>query len=411
MDSSVVPHERAVMDAVIALWRSSPSSENYSLKKLHEAVKDRNNDWSLSEKRMKSILKKFNLLPNPTPESLVYANEITSKESPAFNLPEKVKLVMTSKRGKGLFAKANIKKGETLWKEWPLFLVPPLAHLDLIKRGNACTFCGQLVRRLRTGISVLSGEDCKMCPEVWCSKVCKSKNQKLHGMTKHENARTALKVNPQAYSAVLDYAVKEQWNALYAITLITASIIADESGVQQQQFEALASVSQRVRSRIASSSGSATNSSFLKSQHEQLWEEGYDLYKNVFPSMSQEPTCTLESFLVKLGAYNINNLDSSIFLIQSHLNHNCEPNVEVITGEIRRDTAIEVVASRSISSGEEITTTYVNPLHSFAVRQNELRINWGFLCKCKRCKNELVNQHDNSPPSTVQETKSVHFES
>ncbi|PSK37784.1 5-formyltetrahydrofolate cyclo-ligase [Candidozyma pseudohaemuli] len=173
----------------------------------------------------------------------------------------------------------------------------------------------------------------------------KQSNQKLHGMTKHENARTALKVNPQAYSAVLDYAVKEQWNALYAITLITASIIADESGVQQQQFEALASVSQRVRSRIASSSGSATNSSFLKSQHEQLWEEGYDLYKNVFPSMSQEPTCTLESFLVKLGAYNINNLDSSIFLIQSHLNHNCEPNVEVITGEIRRDTAIEVVAT------------------------------------------------------------------
>lgn len=415
MDSAVIPHERTVMDYVIHMWNTDRSTESLSMKKLHDAVKKKNPDWSLSEKRLRSILKKFNLLPNPVSECLTYANEISSLESPMLSLPPKVKLVMTAKRGKGLFAKANIEKGEVLWKEWPLFMIPPLALADLIKKGNACTFCGQLVRRLRTGVSVISGEECRICPEVWCSKICKSKNQKLHGMMKHENSRTLSKINPKAFCDLMDYAVSEQWNALYAVSLITATMIADDTGLKRKQFEALARVSQRIRSKVATAAGgsASTNSSFFEGQHEQLWEEGFIHFKNCFPIFSQEPTCTLENFLCMLGAYNINNLDSSIFLIQSHLNHNCEPNTEVETGELRKDCAIQVVALRAISSGEEITTTYVNPLHSFNHRQNALRINWGFICKCKRCKDELAgfkNQLNGCLEGLSHENKTVHFE-
>lgn len=414
MDSAVVPHERSVMDFVIHMWKTDPTSESLSMKKSHDEVKKKNPDWTLSEKRFRSILKKFNLLPNPVPESLTYASEITSFESPKLSLPPKVKLIMTAKRGKGLFAKANIEKGEVLWKEWPLFMVPPLALADLIKKGNACTLCGQLVRRLRTGASVISGEECRICPEVWCSKVCKSNNQKLHGMLKHENSRTLSKINPQAFDGLMDYAVSEQWNALYAITLITATMLADDTGLKKKQFEALAKVSQRVRSKVATAAGgsASTNSSFFESQHEQLWDEGFKHFTNCFPALSQEPSCTFENFLYMLGAYNINNLDSSIFLIQSHLNHNCEPNTEVETGELRKDCAIKVVACRPISSGEEITTTYVNPLHSLNHRQNALRINWGFICKCKRCKDELRGSNDqpDGRSKALSENKTVHFE-
>ena len=76
-----------------------------------------------------------------------------------------------------------------------------------------------------------------------------------------------------------------------------------------------------------------------------------------------------------MGTYNINNLDSNVFLIQSHLNHNCSPNTSVET-EMQRTDGLKVFAARDIKSGEELTTTYVNPSHTVHQRQRELRVNW-----------------------------------
>lgn len=415
MESVIVPHERAVMDSVIQTWKLDPVSEGFGVKRLLEEIKRQNGDWSLSEKRLKSILKKFNLLPG-TESEVTYAKDITSLETPGLILPEKIKLTMTSKRGKGLFAKLNISEGEVIWEEEPLFLVPPLAHVELIRKGNACSFCGQLVRRLRAGVSVLSGEQCKMCPEVWCSKACKSKNQRLHNLMKHEVSKIPLesrKVIPGALVSLLDYSLKEQWNALYAITVITGEIVADESGMKKEKFDALARVSQKTRTRASANGSVSSDSSFLDGQHEQLWEEGHELFLNVFPKLRLVSDYSFENFLFMLGAYNINNLDSSIFLIQSHLNHNCEPNTDVNTGEARSDTLIKVKASRPIRAGEEITTTYVNPTHVLQERREELRVNWGFLCKCKRCKDESKSvssaAQENRPSERKADTKSVHF--
>lgn len=89
-----------------------------------------------------------------------------------------------------------------------------------------------------------------------------------------------------------------------------------------------------------------------------------------------------------MGTYNINNLDSNVFLIQSHLNHNCSPNTSVET-EMQRTDGLKVFAARDIKSGEELTTTYVNPSHTVHQRQRELRVNWGFVCGCAKCKEDL----------------------
>ncbi|KAK8441144.1 5-formyltetrahydrofolate cyclo-ligase [Candidozyma auris] len=161
-------------------------------------------------------------------------------------------------------------------------------------------------------------------------------------------------------ASLCNYSIKEQWNALYAITLIVAEILLDESGLKGRQFKALARVSQRTRAKAEVNNhaiGFSQSSSFFSEQQERVWEEGYSYFIKVFPLSNSDVDFSLDNFLLMLGSYNINNLDCSIYATQSHLNHNCEPNTEVDSGETRGSFGIKVLSSRFISAGEELTTT------------------------------------------------------
>lgn len=140
----VVPHERQVVDAIIAIWKEDPTTESLGIPKLHAIVKNKYPNWSVSEKRVKTLLKKFGLTPNTNTEQFTYASDITSEDTPHIQLPAKIQIVMTSKRGKGLYAKHKIAKGELIWEETPLFFIPPLANINLVKTGKACSHCGKL---------------------------------------------------------------------------------------------------------------------------------------------------------------------------------------------------------------------------------------------------------------------------
>ncbi|OBA19566.1 SET domain-containing protein [Metschnikowia bicuspidata var. bicuspidata NRRL YB-4993] len=396
--SPMVPHERQVVDAVIALWKEDSSTESLGAGRLHALVKARHPNWTLSEKRMKTLLKNFGLSPSVDSAPFTYASDITSQVTPDATLPEKVNLVMTSKRGKGLYAKKPIANGELIWEETPLFLVPLLAHYELILLGKACTNCGKMGNdpsRALSRTSVLQGLDCNTCPEIWCSLTCKVANQVVHSSLKHGGRATRRLINPEAFHALTEYCVKEQWNALYAITLIYAQCLLDKTGVKAKQFKAMARVSQKVRYKALNSSAGAFDSLqggalFVEEQQEKLWEEGFNLFANVFPSASPQEL-HYDEFLHMMGTYNINNLDSSVFLIQSHLNHVCDPNTSVDTS-VKKYEGLRVHAARDIKVGEELTTTYVNPSHTVQQRQRELRVNWGFLCKCPKCKDDLKTQ-------------------
>lgn len=400
VDSATVPHERQVVEAVISIWKEDPSTESLGIAKLHSIVKQRHANWSLSEKRVKSLLKKFGLSPNSENEQYSYAKDITSEKTPGLTLPDSVNLVMTSKRGKGLFARMNILKGEVIWEEAPLFLVPLLAHAELINSGRACAYCGKLVNepsRTLAGLSVLRGLDCNICQEIWCSLQCKNLNTLKHAATKHGSRATRKIIDVEAYERLVHYCIKEQWNALYSITEIFADILLDKDGLKEEQFKAMARVSQKVRYKALSSSAGAFDSlqggaMFVEEQQELLWEKGYDLFCEVFPTASESKSITFDEFLFMLGTYNINNLDSSVYLIQSHMNHNCGPNTSVETS-VKRSEGLKVVAKSDIKVGEELTTSYVNPGHAIKQRQRELRVNWGFLCKCSKCKADLSEQH------------------
>ncbi|QBM90564.1 hypothetical protein METSCH_F01450 [Metschnikowia aff. pulcherrima] len=397
-EESIVPHERQVVDAVIALWKEDTSTESLGAAKLYAIVKQKHPKWTFSEKRLKTLLKKFGLLPTADTSQFTYANEITSQATPDITLPAKVDLVMTSKRGKCLYAKKPISKGELIWEETPLFLVPLLAHYELILSGKACTNCGKMGNdnsRAMSGMSVLRGLDCNTCPEIWCSQTCKLTNQVTHSSLKHGGRATRRIINPEAFHKLTEYCVKEQWNALYAITLIYAECLLDKTGVKGKQFRAMARVSQKVRYKALNSSAGAFDTMqggalFVEEQQEKLWEEGFKLFADVFPSVPPQDL-HYDEFLFLMGTYNINNLDSSVFLTQSHLNHNCDPNTSVETS-FKKYEGLKVYAARDIRGGEELTTTYVNPSHTVQQRQRELRVNWGFSCKCQKCKDDLNTQ-------------------
>lgn len=409
-DPTVVPHERQVVEAVIALWKEDALTESLGASKLHALVKKKHPTWQLSEKRVKSLLKQYGLLASGDQTPFSYAKDITSQPTPHITLPDNVLLVMTAKRGKGLYAKRDIAEGTLLWEEKPLFLVPLLAHYQLIVSGKACTHCGKLGNATsKAGETVLRGLDCNVCAEIWCTLKCKSLDQALHSSLKHGTRATAKVVDALAFSKLTEFCISEQWNALYAIAMIYAFIILDKLGVKGEQFLAMARVSQKTRYKALNSSAGAFDSMqggalFVEEQQEQLWKQGYMYFTNAFPKAAE--TVSMDEFLYLMGTYNINNLDLSIFLLQSHLNHNCAPNCDVETA-VQKYDGLKVRAARDIKAGEELTTSYVNPAHTVQQRQRELRVNWGFVCKCQKCKDDQQTQQRRKSSAAVQQKEKI----
>lgn len=391
----VVPHERQIVDNVIKLWKEDSANEDLGVSKLHALVKENNPNWSLSEKRLKTVLKSFNLLNSA--QQFTYANEITSKETPNLTLPKNVRLQFTKNRGKGLYSTNSLKEGELIWEEkTPLFFIPPLDRLNIIANSKACTYCGSLISTNNSSRSVLKGLDCNVCKDVWCSQFCK-KTDKIHQLLKHNvyhDDTTKKSSKKQIISSnwikYETFCHDNKWNAAFAVGLIHAYCINDKSGVLSKQFDAMAKVRQDIRYKAIDSSGigaSFDNSNngggalFVKEQQVSLWKQGHEMFNSIFP-LNQ---VSYEEYLTFLGTYNINNIDSSLFLTQSHLNHNCDPNVRVVFGDKKTD-GIKVYAKREIRANEELTTSYVNPSHSLNQRLRELRVNWGFICNCNKCK-------------------------
>lgn len=411
LDDNLVPGPRQVVDDIIAIWKEDPSTELMGGAKLHALVKKRHPNWQLLEKRTKGLLKEFGLSNNAT-EPVSYAKEIKAHPTPSdIEIPPLVRVTMTLKRGKGLFARKAIKKGEELWLESPLFFVPPLQNVQLMKMGQCCAYCGRNIET-KTKDVIAKNLDCELCPMVWCLEKCKKANT-LHSNLYHLSGKRL--VDGEAFMQLEEYCLAELWNALYAIAMIQAQITMERKpgpGVltKRQLFDLLALVGQDVRYKALNLGGGAFDlmsggALFVEEQQETLWKLAYTRFAKVFPRLEG---FDYQLFLQMLGTYNINNVDSNVFMLQLHMNHNCEPNVDVDSHSTDRTAAISVKAARDIRAGEELTTTYVNPSHTVHQRQRELRVNWGFVCGCERCKREKQEaQRRQSQSQSVQSKEDV----
>lgn len=108
-------------------------------------------------------------------------------------------------------------------------------------------------------------------------------------------------------------------------------------------------------------------------------------------------------------------LGFALFLKASSVNHGCSPNASirythVDDRNLRKDSqidllnasVIEIVPTRSIAAGEEITISYGPSygIHSYNARHEFLMTQYLFYCRCKACEDELQSQPLNAESKT-----------
>ena len=96
-----------------------------------------------------------------------------------------------------------------------------------------------------------------------------------------------------------------------------------------------------------------------------------------------------DTFLEYLGKFNINNQSGGMYLVQSHMNHSCIPNVAIEYGNTKAQYRIVVRALRDIKKGDQLCETYVNPRWNKETRVNYLDKTYMFKCKCERCEKDI----------------------
>jgi len=108
-----------------------------------------------------------------------------------------------------------------------------------------------------------------------------------------------------------------------------------------------------------------------------------------------EATETLEEIYnrieARVGPFQVCD-GSAMFVRQSAMNHSCDPST--VATYPANNACVEIVATRMIPEGEEITMCYVEGLQEEDVpteqRQAELRGYYLFSCACRRCKDDVA---------------------
>ena len=78
---------------------------------------------------------------------------------------------------------------------------------------------------------------------------------------------------------------------------------------------------------------------------------------------------------------------AALFSLTARLNHSCQPNAQ-LEAQVFVDCHVDVVATRPISVGEEITISYLGPVRPSSTstrRRRELRAKYLFDCQCSLC--------------------------
>ncbi|KAJ8100310.1 hypothetical protein POJ06DRAFT_101439 [Lipomyces tetrasporus] len=400
------PTEDEVVQFVLGIKKSEPE---LGIARLHARIKSDEPTWALSVNRLRSILRSHSLTntsltATSNDSGMAIADEFRDRlyisqtvSSPVSNLtlPTGIEVFTSRSRGKGLQVSStlpeSIPEGAMLWTEPALVLIPPISLVGLIPTGKACSYCSRPLVSMSSLIA-----SCSTCSGRWCSSRCR-KLDKIHKYIRHGKYTSE-------WIAIEQFAVENEWSAFYQYAYTLAASIFDDQ--DEGQFSkhfvrdgvaGLAKIRQDIRQKADPQHGKAM---FMGEQLEMMWEAGYKVLCKFFSHLSAP---SYEEYLSGIGMVNINNLDGSIYLLQSHLNHSCEPSVDVkIVG---RTAGVKVTAKRQLYPGEELTTTYVDLKKDVMFRRQKLLEGWGFWCTCPRCMREQDGtledgQRENKSPSS-----------
>ncbi|KAK9480923.1 hypothetical protein V1514DRAFT_323781 [Lipomyces japonicus] len=388
------PTEQDVTRSVNIIKQADP---NLGIAKVHVKVKDLHPSWALSLARLKAIVKSSSSSSSGAntnvPESVrqrLYVHKTRSSPVADLDLPDTVAVVVTADKGKTLTATHAVPAGMQLWTEQALVTIPPAQSIPGMQSGRACSYCGRPCATTTTATAA-----CDSCNGRWCTIRCK-KLDRLHRHVRHGNYQAA-------WRAVEQFAVAEQWAAFHRLATCLAwrSLASGDGDLIGRGLDGMATIRQDERQRIADPMYSSNM--FAGEQFEIMWQAGYELLATFLQKVNDDDinnkkkkekekdgkdnnTFTYEQYMEGIGMVNLNNLDGNLYLVQSHLNHSCEPNLDVKV--LGPTVGIRVNAKRAIAAGEELTTTYVDPSKSLPDRRQQLLESWGFWCTCARCVRE-----------------------
>ncbi|KAI0673183.1 SET domain-containing protein [Trametes maxima] len=404
MAQSISPAEEDLKSALLALKSTNPT---LGISKIHALLLSSHPEWTVSEKRTRKVLQSVGLVQNANagapglfyPSSRVIEGLDVAKWTPKAEVRYFGKV-----KGKGLVATAPIAEGETIWKEDPFALAPEWNLYDLQTSGHACGHCSTPLTTSPLIVPCSASAAATPCPVRFCSRLCLSRAGRTHPLLC--TAR-----NP-ASAALLHFARRNEWMGLHALAQVTARVLL----TYNQDDKAFEEDWDVVRSLAQLGMEERAKGGWLNAEPDRaMWKKAHKLYLQAFqePSteaekkrlakllkkpLKQEISESLfgyDAFLRGLGRMSLNlEAHGGLYVLHSHLNHSCTPNVSVRHLDQRTALSrITVLSRRDIAPGEELFITYVNPELPLEQRRRQL-MEWGFgKCVCERCVREEAERN------------------
>ncbi|KAK2904381.1 histone-lysine N-trimethyltransferase SMYD5 [Channa argus] len=354
-------------------------------------------------------------------------------------------------KGKGVFAKRSIKKGDTIFIERPIVSAQFL--WNALYKYKACEYClraletaEQNARRLsgNPGLSLPHPELCRVRPElhqpcpqcqvIYCSSECRqaaadqyhrvlclgpSREDPDHPINKLQDAWRTMHYPPETSSIMLMTRMvamvkqakdKAQWQKLFSHFCsrtaneeeeIAHKLLGDQFKGQLALLNSLfrAALYDEHLSRWFVPEGFrslfalvGTNGQGIGTSSLSQWVHACDALE--LPAQQREQ---LDSFIDQLykdieketGEF-LNCEGSGLFLLQSSCNHSCIPNAEASFPN--NNFLLHLSALSDINPGEEICISYLDCCQldrSRHSRHKILRANYLFVCSCPKCISQM----------------------
>ncbi|KAG0558058.1 hypothetical protein KC19_10G001400 [Ceratodon purpureus] len=283
----------------------------------------------------------------------------------------------TANAGRGVFAVRDIDLGELIHTADPVVAHPSLASLH-----KACYFCLKGIRRSVSYTESAVAASATEGSPTFCSSTCEESAQvfyateqqvdwsEFHEYCSNYGVRFPLIAKRLACMVISSGTSPNSLDILSHVNL-SNGIPADWITERKLLYKAL-------RSKAAGS----LNLSFLTDD----WYVGVlaRLHINAFriERVDQDDS---EDILAAAAASILGEsiLGSAVYVLPSMYNHDCDPNVDILWPD---NASANLVARRSIKSGEELHITYIDASMAPDKRRSFLEEHYGFTCKCARCR-------------------------
>ncbi|PVF96799.1 hypothetical protein CPB86DRAFT_708398 [Serendipita vermifera] len=416
---SVTPSEAELTTELRSLRHDNPKT---GAAKLLVLLKQKQPAWSVSEKRVKKVLKDQGLMGSTGGGMSARYEHPVSSTTDAVD-PHKWSNRVEVKtfdevRGKGLVLNdgPDLEEGEILWKEEPWVLASDWDVLSQLQQTSLCAHCSCPLY-LRNPTSIIRCDHCanaSSSPTIrslsaFCNRLCYSRAQSTY------HPFLCPGQNPSC-EPLLELLKVNDWSAPHSLARVTAKLLRGgkkDGGVSWESelkfFDALAAWSLEDKWRAESKEITAAERA--------KWKQAYEFYVATFhmptstegkkklaqvmkrqgplPDHLFKKLFTYDAFMLNVGRINLNRESyGGLYFLHSHINHSCRPNAAIrhldLPGRVTNPspTRLTVLTLRTIKGGEEVTVSYIDPTLSLKERRRELR-QWGIMCcTCERCVEE-----------------------